>query len=96
MLAADGGRSGRGPALGSATAALVVEIVSPGDESWAKFGFYAAHGVDEVVIVDPEPRTVTWFARRDDRYEEVVHSAVLDVDVREVVAAITWPPSETA
>ena len=78
------------------TAALVVEIVSPGDESWNKFGFYAEHGVDEVVIVDPEPRTVTWFARRDDRYEEVVHSTVLDVDVREVVAAITWPPSETA
>ncbi len=29
------------------TAALVVEIVSPGDESWQKLPFYAAHGVEE-------------------------------------------------
>ena len=28
-----------------ATAALVIEIVSPGDESWEKLPFYAAHGV---------------------------------------------------
>ncbi len=30
------------------TAALVIEIVSPGDESWEKLPFYAAHHVDEV------------------------------------------------
>ena len=78
------------------TAALVVEIVSPGDESWAKFGFYAEHEIDEVVIVDPGPQRVSWFARRDAGYEEVARSAVLDVDISEVVAAITWPPSETA
>lgn len=30
------------------TAPLVVEIVSPGDESWEKLPFYAAHNVEEV------------------------------------------------
>jgi hypothetical protein len=29
------------------TAPLVVEIVSPGDETWQKLPFYAAHQVDE-------------------------------------------------
>jgi hypothetical protein len=28
------------------TAALVVEIISPDDNTWEKLGFYAAHGVD--------------------------------------------------
>ncbi len=36
-----------------ATAALVVEIVSPGDKTWEKLPFYAAHSVDESLIVDP-------------------------------------------
>jgi Uma2 family endonuclease len=34
------------------SAALVVEIVSPGDESWAKLDFYASHRVHELLIVD--------------------------------------------
>ncbi len=83
-------------AMWNPTAALVVEIVSPGDETWAKVPFYAERGVDEVVIVDPETRQVTWLARREARYEEVDHSAVLDVAVADVVAQITWPPPETA
>jgi Uma2 family endonuclease len=33
------------------TAALVIEIVSPGDESWEKLPFYAARDIDEVLIV---------------------------------------------
>lgn len=35
------------------TAALVVEVRSPGDETWQKLPFFAAHHVDEVLIVDP-------------------------------------------
>ena len=31
-----------------ATAALVIEVVSPGDETWAKLPFYAAHDIDEL------------------------------------------------
>lgn len=37
-----------------ATAALVLEIVSPDDETWDKLDFYAAHDVDELLIVDPQ------------------------------------------
>ena len=43
-----------------ATAALVVEIVSPGDQTWEKLEFYAAHQVDELLIVDPAERRVHW------------------------------------
>jgi Uma2 family endonuclease len=82
-------------AMWNPTAALVVEIRSPGDESWAKLPFYAAHDVDEVVIVEPDGQQVTWLARRGDTYAEVDHSAVLDVAVADVVAEITWPPPET-
>ncbi len=73
------------------TAALVVEVVSAHDESWAKFDFYAAHGVDEVVIVDGHDRTVDWLALVDGAYRPVDRSAVLDVAVDEVTQAITWP-----
>jgi hypothetical protein len=34
------------------TAAVVVEIVWPGDESSARLGFYFARKVDELLIVD--------------------------------------------
>ncbi len=84
------------PATWNPTAALVVEIVSPGDESWAKLPFYTDHGVDEVVIVDPETRRVTWLARSGAGYESIDRSIVLDVAVADVVAQITWPPPETA
>jgi Uma2 family endonuclease len=39
---------------------LVIEIVCPGDETWAKLSFYAKHGVEELVIIDPETRAVQW------------------------------------
>lgn len=35
---------------------VVIEILSPRDESYAKFGFFAAIGVAEIVIVEPEAR----------------------------------------
>ncbi|MDQ6616287.1 MAG: Uma2 family endonuclease [Actinomycetota bacterium] len=35
------------------SAAVVVEIVSPDDETYDKFGFYAAHDVDELIVADP-------------------------------------------
>jgi len=73
------------------TAAVAVEVLSPRDPAWEKLGFYAAHEVDEVVMVDPDERTVVWLARRGDTYERVGRSTVLDVDVADVVAAIDWP-----
>ena len=75
------------------TAMLVVEIVSPHDESWMKLDFYFEHGIEEVVIVDPDQRSVSWFGRGDSGYQLVDHSIVLDVPVAEFVAQIDWPPS---
>lgn len=73
------------------TAALVVEVVSPDDESWANFDFYASHHVDEVVIVDGHRRSVDWFALVDGTYQGVTRSTVLDVGVDDVVGRIDWP-----
>lgn len=77
-------------ALYLSTAALVVEVLSPGDESWAKLGFFAAHRIDEVLVVDPANRELHWLVRADAGYEPTHHSDLLDVDVAEVAAAIRW------
>jgi len=71
--------------------ALVVEIVSPGDESYKKLGFYAAHAVDEVVIVDPGDQVVHWFALADGEYREIERSAVLDTGSAQLAQQIDWP-----
>ncbi len=73
------------------TAAIVVEILSPGDETWQKLPFYGAHGVDEVLIVDPESRTVTWLALGDGEYEPVVRSGLIALGPAEVAATLEWP-----
>ena len=53
------------------SAALIVEILSPDDESWQKLPFYAASGVDEVVIADPRDQSVNWMERHADAGEEL-------------------------
>ena len=89
----DAGLVARGPgALYVPTAALVVEIVSPGDESWDKLDFYAAHAVDELVIVDPATRRIDWLALgRNAGYEPAQRSRVIDLGVEELGAGIEWP-----
>ncbi len=73
------------------TAAVVIEIVSTGDESWEKLLFYAAHGVDEVLIVDPAERRVHWFALAGDRYEPVARSALIELGPDDLAQRIEWP-----
>ena len=74
-----------------ATAALVVEVVSPHDRSRAKLGFYAAREVDEVVLVDPAERRVEWFARQGDRMVQVTRSRLLGLTDEELAAQLEWP-----
>lgn len=45
-------------------AELVVEVVSPGDKSWAKLPWYAARGVREVVLLDRDTLAVDFFVSR--------------------------------
>jgi Uma2 family endonuclease len=73
------------------TAALVVEIVSPGDESWKKLPFYAAHSVDEVLIVDPSDHTIHWLALSGGEYREVQRSDLIELGSGELAERIDWP-----
>lgn len=75
----------------AASAALVVEVVSPHDESWEKLPFYAAHDVDEVVMVDPDSEVVTWLVREGDGYVPTERSEVLGCTVADFVAEISFP-----
>jgi hypothetical protein len=74
-----------------ATAAAVVEILSPGDESWKKLSFYADHHVDEVLLVDPTERTVTWLALRGGAYVAVHRSGLIDLGPAELAERLVWP-----
>jgi len=78
------------------TAALVVEIVSPGDESWEKLPFYAAHDVDELLIVDPQERSVSWLALEDGEYRPVEHSGLIDLGAQALAEQLDWPVIDTA
>lgn len=74
------------------TAAVVVEIASPGDESRAKLGFYFARGVVEVLIVEPATRTVEWHRRGATAFERRDESVLLDISAAALHAEIDWPP----
>jgi Uma2 family endonuclease len=80
--------------LYSATAALVIEIVSPDDDTHRKLDFYAAHRVDELLIVDPRERSVRLLALHADQYRDTGRSALLDLDPVALRARIAWPAVE--
>jgi Uma2 family endonuclease len=63
-------------------ASLVVEILSPGDETYAKLDWYASVGVGEVLAVDPGTRAVELFANRDRRMVRVDPAVIDCLDVR--------------
>jgi Uma2 family endonuclease len=71
-------------------ATLVVEVLSPGDESRAKLPFYAKVGVREVWLVDPETRTVEVLVLRDLRLvparprDGVIRSPAMEVELSTV------------
>ncbi len=88
----DGGLLAPGPdELYVSTAALVVEVVSPGDETWAKLPFYAAHRVEEVLIVNPQARAVHWLALSGDTYEPIQRSGLVELGAAELTEQIDWP-----
>jgi Uma2 family endonuclease len=73
------------------TAALALEILSPGDETWEKLPFYAAHGVDEVLIVDPDECRVHWLALTGKSYQPTERSGVINLGPAELAQRIEWP-----
>ncbi len=74
-----------------ATAALVVEILSPGDESWQKLPFYAAHAVDEVLVIDPDERSVAWLGLRGGEYQPLERSGLIELGRAELAGRLDWP-----
>jgi len=88
----DGGLHRKRPrGVWQATAALVVEIISPDDESWDKLPFYARHGVDEVVLVDPRERAVHWLGLADGTYAPLERSRLIALGAAELAERIDWP-----
>jgi hypothetical protein len=73
------------------TVALAIEIVAPDDETWAKLPFYAAHAVDEVLVVDPASRSVELLVLDGGSYAPSTRSALLDLDVEDLLGRIDWP-----
>lgn len=74
-----------------ATAAVVVEILSPDDESWQKLPFYAEHHVDEVLLVDPAEHTVTWLALGKGEYQPVQRSRLIELGPTALAEQLDWP-----
>jgi len=56
-------------------AELVIEVLSPNDESRDKFPFYARVGVREIWLVEPKTRATEVYALRGDGYEPVAFAA---------------------
>ncbi|MGH9067838.1 MAG: Uma2 family endonuclease [Acidimicrobiales bacterium] len=70
------------------TAVVVVEILSSGHESYGKLPFYAAHGVEEVVMVHPDEHRVEVLILTGDHYQEGRGSAVPGGEASRVEAAV--------
>jgi Uma2 family endonuclease len=74
------------------TAAIVVEIVSPRDETWHKLDFYIDRGVEELLIVDATRQSVTWFRRGGGGFVEADSSGLLRMSAAGLAAQLEWPP----
>lgn len=85
----------RDPGPGAAffeTLRVAVEVLSPHDDTFAKFDFYAAHSVDEILVADPDARTVQcWRLTAEGSYVPIGSSLVLQATCADLAAAITWP-----
>jgi Uma2 family endonuclease len=73
------------------TAAIAVEVLSPDDDTWKKLPFYARHRVDELLIVDPADRSVTWLGLHGGEYRPIEHSGVLAMGASALTEQIDWP-----
>jgi Uma2 family endonuclease len=79
-----------GEAVYVATAAVVVEVVSQDDETHEKLPFYAAHRVEEVIVVEPKSRTVRILSFVDG-YNDVAISGALGFSADGLQTAVRWP-----
>ena len=72
------------------TAAIVVEVRSPDDETYDKFGFYFLSGVEEVLVVDLTSREVLWFERGTHAFVGAGSSRLLGLSADAVRRELGW------
>lgn len=70
------------------TAALVVEVISPDDESYVKLDHYAEHGVAELIYLDPEAHDVQLRRLAAGAYQFVERLAVIDLSLQQVLTCL--------
>ena len=70
------------------TAALVVEVISPDDESYAKFDHYAEHGVTELIYINPEQHDVQLHRVTAGDYRPVEQLAAVDLSLEQVLTCL--------
>lgn len=73
------------------TATLVVEIISPDDDTFDKLEFYRDHGVREVLLLDWRTRAVRVLDLQNGHAERP-DSGVLGLTIQQITEAIDWPP----
>jgi Uma2 family endonuclease len=71
-------------------AELVIEILSPGDETYEKLPFYAEVGVREVVVVHPETRALELFLPEAGKMKKVSPDAA--GSLRSKALGVTFTP----
>jgi Uma2 family endonuclease len=72
------------------TAAILVEVKSPNDETYDKFDFYFARNVEEILIADLASSTVSWFVRSNTGFVRAESSAILGLSINDVASALEW------
>lgn len=72
------------------TAVIVGEVLTPDDESRDKLAFYAARGVEEVLLVDPLAHTVELLLRARPGWAPSAASPRLGVGL-DRLAVLRWP-----
>ncbi len=75
-------------------ASLVVEILSPNDETYRKLDWYASVGVAEVLVIEPFTRRVELFTNVDGRMESVVPAVIeclgVGAETIDGILRLTW------
>lgn len=67
------------------SALLVAEVRSPKDTTYQKRAFYAAHGIGELLVIDPLAGELEiWLRAGDTQYRQAASSAVLELTVDEL------------
>lgn len=80
-----------GGSLYNATAARLLEVISPEDEAWKKLAFYGSHHVGELLIAEIDERTIHWLSLDNGAYEPADRSSIIQLTVEQLAAEIDWP-----